>query len=74
MPGLIENEFPNWFALNENKEIEERRVFYVGITRAKKQLLLSYHLYSGDRYRKPSRYLRLIPQTTEQKIRTGSVL
>ncbi|MCD6194910.1 ATP-dependent helicase [bacterium] len=37
---------------------EERRLFYVGITRAKKQLFLSYALdYGGKRLKKPSPFL-----------------
>ena len=44
---------------------EERRLFYVGITRAKKQLLVTYTTYrsffGGGRPVLPSRYLRELP-------------
>ena len=41
--GLEENLFPSMMALNSRAEIEEeRRLFYVAITRAEKRLFLSY--------------------------------
>jgi DNA helicase-2/ATP-dependent DNA helicase PcrA len=40
---LVEESFPNVRALNEaGGEEEERRIFYVGITRAKQELFLTY--------------------------------
>lgn len=72
MPGLTEKEFPNYYALVENKELEERRVFYVGLTRAKKQLFLSYYQQDDYNFRIPSRYLRLIPKESIEQTKTGS--
>jgi DNA helicase-2/ATP-dependent DNA helicase PcrA len=60
--GLEENLFPSQLALNSRTELEEeRRLFYVAVTRAEKKLLLSY---ATSRYRwgtlnncEPSRFL-----------------
>ena len=42
---------------NNNLE-EERRIFYVGMTRARHQLLVSYARRRHDKAKKPSRFLR----------------
>ena len=43
MIRLIEDSFPNLRALEETGGLdEERRIFYVGITRAKNELILTY--------------------------------
>lgn len=63
--GLEENLFPSQLAVNSREELEEeRRLFYVAITRAEKKLTLSY---SMSRYRwgtltgcEPSRFLEEI--------------
>jgi DNA helicase-2/ATP-dependent DNA helicase PcrA len=60
--GLEENLFPSQLALNSRTELEEeRRLFYVAVTRAEKRLTLSY---ATSRYRwgtlnncEPSRFL-----------------
>lgn len=60
--GLEENLFPSQLSLNSRTELEEeRRLFYVAVTRAEKKLLLSY---ATSRYRwgtlnncEPSRFL-----------------
>jgi len=65
--GLEETLFPNAMSINTREELEEeRRLFYVAITRAKKNLYLSY---SNARYRfgqlqqnDPSRFLEEIPE------------
>lgn len=57
--GFNENIIPSNRAINDNKIEEERRIAYVGITRAKKYLYISY--FNGyDFYRnpwKPSRFI-----------------
>ncbi|MGI6038356.1 MAG: 3'-5' exonuclease [Limnochordia bacterium] len=64
MSGLAHYEFPNYGAMKQGREREEARLFYVGITRAKRQLFLSYHLLTDKgRIREPSPYLRLLPRT-----------
>lgn len=67
MMGLEEGIFPNGNAYSENLQDieEERRLCYVGITRARKKLYLSYtreRLLYGNRQRNlPSRFLMEIP-------------
>lgn len=65
--GLEETLFPNAMSINTREELEEeRRLFYVAVTRAKLNLYLSY---SNARYRfgqlqqnEPSRFLEEIPE------------
>ena len=65
--GLEENLFPSQMALNTREELEEeRRLFYVALTRAEKQATLSYAL---TRYRwgqliqnEPSRFIEEIDE------------
>ncbi|HDZ41444.1 MAG TPA: ATP-dependent DNA helicase [Bacteroidetes bacterium] len=67
LAGLEENLFPSVMSLYEDRGIEEeRRLFYVAITRAKEQATLSYAL---NRYKwgklencKPSRFLAEIDE------------
>lgn len=65
--GLEETLFPNAMALNDREDLEEeRRLFYVAVTRAKTKLWLTY---ANMRYRfgnlvqnEPSRFLEEIPK------------
>ncbi len=64
--GLEEGTFPHVKSSETSSEIEEeRRLFYVAITRAKKQLFLSYskrrRLFGSYRPMKPSRFVSEIP-------------
>ena len=57
----IEGEFPNYFAIQENKLEEEKRVFYVALTRAKNQLYLTGFRSNGRGYQtKPSRFIETL--------------
>ncbi len=63
--GLEENLFPSFLSMKNPEEIdEERRLFYVAITRARKYLFLSYassrYQYGNMRYNEPSRFLEEI--------------
>jgi superfamily I DNA/RNA helicase len=64
--GMEEGTFPHARSLDEHNLEEERRLCYVGITRARRTLTLSYaKLRSswGEReYRMPSRFLSEIPE------------
>lgn len=65
--GLEEGIFPHSRALFDNRELEEeRRLMYVGITRAKELLILTYaksRLFFGQRNQNPpSRFLSDIPE------------
>lgn len=42
--GLEENLFPSIMSMNTREDLEERRLFYVAITRSKRFLTLSYAL------------------------------
>lgn len=66
--GLEENLFPNALSINSREDLEEeRRLFYVVITRAKQKLWLTH---ANARYRfgtlvqnEPSRFINEIPET-----------
>ena len=66
IPGMEENIFPSMRSMaEENRLEEERRLMYVGITRARKRLYLSYAtermLYNQYAHNPPSRFLKEIP-------------
>ena len=76
--GLEEMLFPNAMSINTREELEEeRRLFYVAITRAKNRLWLSY---SNTRYRfgslvqnDPSRFIDELPAEFIDRSYAGSV-
>ena len=64
--GLEENLFPHYMSADtENGLEEERRLCYVGMTRAKEKLILTYakcrHLHGLEKFNQPSRFLNEIP-------------
>ena len=64
--GLEENVFPHIRSIGEPRDLEEeRRLAYVGITRAKERLYLtnawSRTLFGASNYNLPSRFLKEIP-------------
>ncbi len=72
--GMEEGLFPHQMSTeNPGKLEEERRLCYVGITRAEKQLVLSYaeqrHLYGNTLYGLPSRFINEIPEELLEEIR-----
>ncbi|HTP38117.1 MAG TPA: 3'-5' exonuclease, partial [Steroidobacteraceae bacterium] len=72
--GMEDGLFPHQRSLNDSESIEEeRRLCYVGITRAMKQLYLSYaeqrRLHGQDSYNAPSRFLRELPPELLEEIR-----
>jgi DNA helicase II / ATP-dependent DNA helicase PcrA len=70
MPGMEDGVFPHSRALDEfgdgEEMSEERRLCYVGFTRARKRLFLSLaqarSLFGELRFNPPSRFLRDVPQ------------
>ncbi len=70
---LADGAFPNARAFeNMEGEEEERRLFYVAITRAKDELYLVYPLLKlsnsyGDAFQKPSRFLQEVSQKCYEK-------
>ncbi len=72
--GMEEGLFPSLKSLEEPSRLEEeRRLCYVGITRAMEKLYLSYaecrRLYGREVYAKPSRFVREIPAEHLEEIR-----
>jgi DNA helicase II / ATP-dependent DNA helicase PcrA len=64
--GVEEGLFPSKASLEDAKKLEEeRRLCYVGMTRAKEQLFMSYaevrRLYGREEYHRPSRFLQELP-------------
>ena len=60
LPGLTEGTLPIVYAQTEEAIEEERRLLYVGVTRARERVFLSWSLArspGGRRTRKPSRFL-----------------
>lgn len=74
--GIEESIFPNGLSVNTREELEEeRRLFYVAVTRAKQRLWLSY---ANARYRfgqlvqnEPSRFLEEMPAQFIDKTYAG---
>ncbi len=75
LTGLEEGLFPKVDPFTEDEEEleEERRLFYVAITRAKQRLFISYAMqrmmYGKTQYERPSRFIEEIPaELIEQQI------
>jgi DNA helicase-2/ATP-dependent DNA helicase PcrA len=68
--GLRDGHFPHYKSLENPAELEEeRRLFYVAVTRAKDELNMLYPVRSfsykfGEMYSKPSMFIREIPETS----------
>ncbi|MDF2446808.1 MAG: uvrD [Moraxellaceae bacterium] len=73
--GMEEGLFPHEMALQENNLEEERRLCYVGITRAMRELVITYaeirRLYGDEKHNAPSRFIREIPAQLVQAVRAG---
>ncbi len=72
--GMEEGLFPHRMALYDDfRQEEERRLCYVGITRAKRNLHMSFaeyrRLYGREEYNMPSRFLREVPQELFYSVR-----
>ncbi len=72
--GMEEGLFPSNKSLDESGRLEEeRRLAYVGLTRARQKLVLSYaesrRLHGMEMYGTPSRFLREIPSALLREIR-----
>ncbi len=70
--GLEDGVFPHMRSLGDPDELEEeRRLAYVGITRAQRRLFLSSAwsrmLWGGTQYNPPSRFLKEIPEQLVDK-------
>jgi len=78
MVGMEEGIFPHAYAMADERELEEeRRLCYVGMTRAKRRLYLTSarqrRLYGSQSFNLPSRFLDEIPsEVLEVRDRWGS--
>ncbi|MET0288956.1 MAG: DNA helicase II [Pseudoxanthomonas sp.] len=72
--GLEDGLFPSARSVDEPGKLEEeRRLAYVGITRARQKLVLCYaesrRIHGSDNYNMPSRFLREIPKDLLNEVR-----
>ena len=75
--GMEEGLFPHKMSLEEPGRLEEeRRLAYVGITRAMRKLVITYaetrRLYGSETYNKVSRFVREIPPQLIQEVRLSN--
>lgn len=78
MVGVEEGLFPSGMSFDEGRLQEERRLAYVGITRAKKKLTISYaesrRLYGKEERHVPSRFIAELPEKHIREVRLrGSI-
>ncbi len=74
LAGVEENLFPHRMSLEEPGRLEEeRRLCYVGITRAMQQLVISYaetrRMHGNESFNAPSRFIREIPAELVEEVR-----
>ena len=74
LAGMEENLFPHRMSLEEPGRLEEeRRLCYVGITRAMEKLMITYaesrRLHGSESFNTPSRFIREIPAELLQEVR-----
>lgn len=72
--GMEESLFPHKMSMDDPSGLEEeRRLCYVGITRAMKHLTLSYaearRMFGSETFNRPSRFLREIPEELLNPVR-----
>ena len=77
--GMEEGLFPHRMSMDEPGRLEEeRRLCYVGMTRAMQQLYLTIaevrRLYGKENYTRPSRFIREIPSQYVEEIRMGGAI
>lgn len=75
--GMEEGVFPGKQSLEEPGRLEEeRRLCYVGLTRAMQKLVITHaevrRLYGREEYHRPSRFLREIPQELLNEVRVAA--
>jgi DNA helicase-2/ATP-dependent DNA helicase PcrA len=74
--GCEEGVFPHMRSVEEGNLEEERRLAYVGVTRARRRLYLTYarrrSLHGGRGYNLPSRFLAEIPEMLIERETTSS--
>ena len=79
LAGMEENLFPHRMSMEEPGRLEEeRRLCYVGITRAMKKLIITYaecrRLHGSETFNTPSRFVREIPAPLLQEVRVHGTI
>ena len=79
LTGLEEGLFPHQRSMEEPGRLEEeRRLCYVGMTRAMQELVITYaevrRIYGSEHYTSPSRFLGEIPPELIDEVRAQAVL
>jgi DNA helicase-2/ATP-dependent DNA helicase PcrA len=74
MVGMEEGVFPGKQSLEEPGRLEEeRRLCYVGMTRAMRKLVITYaevrRLYGREEYHRPSRFIRELPEELIEEVK-----
>jgi DNA helicase-2/ATP-dependent DNA helicase PcrA len=74
--GMEDGVFPHFRSMTDAEELEEeRRLAYVGITRARKRLYLAHSwsrsLFGASSYNPPSRFLNEIPSELIEELKQG---
>ncbi|MEX2481847.1 MAG: DNA helicase II [Gammaproteobacteria bacterium] len=77
--GVEEGLFPHQRSSNDPAQLEEeRRLCYVGITRAMRKLVITHaesrRLHGADYYPQPSRFVRELPREVLEEVRLGGRL
>ena len=77
--GMEDGLFPSNMSMEEPGKLEEeRRLCYVGITRARKQLVMTYaesrRQYGSDNYNPPSRFIAEIPADLIAEVRPRAMV
>jgi DNA helicase-2/ATP-dependent DNA helicase PcrA len=79
LTGLEEGLFPHQRSVEEEGRLEEeRRLCYVGMTRAMQELVITYaevrRLYGSEHYTQPSRFLGELPAELIDEVRAQPVV
>jgi DNA helicase-2/ATP-dependent DNA helicase PcrA len=79
LAGMEENLFPHRMSIEEPGRLEEeRRLCYVGITRAMEKLMITYaesrRLHGSETLNPPSRFIREIPAELLQEVRLQTTI
>jgi ATP-dependent DNA helicase UvrD/PcrA len=79
LAGMEENLFPHRMSLEEAGRLEEeRRLAYVGITRAMEKLMITYaetrRMHGSESFNAPSRFIREIPAELLEEVRLQTTI
>ncbi len=79
LSGVEEGLFPHRLSMEEPGRLEEeRRLCYVGMTRAMQQLTISYaekrRIYGEEKFARPSRFISDIPGEYMEEVRLGGTI